>query len=69
MRLQGSGWIQQVAVPAARDATAIRITVTGPNGMLATAEHPLQKVLLECHLRSKVPGQHGMAWLNLADQA
>jgi hypothetical protein len=42
--MQGAGWMQRVAVPAARDASALRITLTGANGVLGTAEHPLHEV-------------------------
>ena len=42
--MQGAGWMQRVAVPAARDARALRITLTGANGVLGTAEHPLHEV-------------------------
>lgn len=42
--MQGAGWMQRVAVPAARDASALRITLTGADGVLGTAEHPLHEV-------------------------
>ena len=48
--VQGAGWMQQLAVPSARDARALRITLAGANGVLGTAEHQLQQVCRYCDL-------------------
>jgi hypothetical protein len=45
----GAGWNERVAVPAARDAKTLRVTVAGPDGVLGAAEHPLHKVLAADH--------------------
>ena len=45
MMAQGAGWNERVAVPAARDAKTLRITVEDADGRpLGAAEHPLTQV-------------------------
>ncbi len=52
--MQGAGWNERVAVPAARDAKTLRVTVAGPDGVLGAAEHPLHKVSGINHVTSSV---------------
>lgn len=52
--MQGAGWNERVAVPAARDAKTLRVTVAGPDGVLGAAEHPLHKVSGIKHVASSV---------------
>jgi hypothetical protein len=50
----GAGWMQRVAVPAARDASALRITLSGADGVLGSAEHPLHEVFASDHEEARV---------------